>query len=615
MQTRAPHGIQTAFRRWSVSLKHRLITRTPGDRRPTGDGWAAALEQIIADLEGLNGCTERDFLTVGEKLMESRSTARRIASDMTALTELVSGEHSRNASHALTRMLEHSREMDARTERSGQALGDLRALSSRIRLAFAGLRNTVSVFRTLCTLTRIETSRLGSTGAGFGDLAAEVGPLSEIIQSSGEGVLEASTRLDQSIQSTIRSSSDLRARQRRELPALIDGVMDGLKAFEERQQRAVESSARQAAGYESVCDAIDGVVESVQFHDITRQQIEHVVQALRQVRSESESGRGKLDCMSPDARAILALQSSQLAGAAGIFASSIERMEHDLEGISLRMRDMSEAGRTLIGISADDHDSYFLRRESQFAAILEMLASCTAAQAEMQSTAANLDATIGGMRDSVAGIRGIEIRIQRIAINATIRAAHIGSAGNALNAIAGVMERLNIDSGKNTEDAAGTLDAMSEASRRVCGSVESGTSHTRANINEIVGEMQRTIVELHSSSESSFSRANQIAALSGRLAKHIGAVRNGFSAGLLFARVVNHARAELDGIAAQGGQNCLEGIAQTQQLAGLARHYTMQIERDVHESLLGEPAVGAPAEEALGAVLADGDLGENVELF
>src|ERR1700719_511930 len=111
MQMRAPNGIQTAFRRWSVSLKHRLITGTPGDRRPTGDGWAAALERIIADLEGLNGRTERDFLAVGEKLMESRSTARRIASDMTALTELVSGEHSRNASHALTRMLEHSREM------------------------------------------------------------------------------------------------------------------------------------------------------------------------------------------------------------------------------------------------------------------------------------------------------------------------------------------------------------------------------------------------------------------------------------------------------------------------------------------------------------------------
>ena len=71
-------------------------------RRPargqSGSEWQVVVDQVIADLESLNRSTERDFLAVGEKLMEFRSTARQIASDMAALTGLISGEHGRNAS-------------------------------------------------------------------------------------------------------------------------------------------------------------------------------------------------------------------------------------------------------------------------------------------------------------------------------------------------------------------------------------------------------------------------------------------------------------------------------------------------------------------------------------
>src|ERR1035438_3472166 len=305
----ASHGIRTAFRSLSTPLRWTLTALSrPFDSGSAGIGWRTTVEQVVKDLEGLNRSTERDFLAVGEKLIEFRLAARRVASDMAALTELISGVQGRNASHALTRMLEHSLAIDARIEQSGQALGQAHDLSCRIRQAFSGLHNTVSVFRALCTLTQIETSRLGSTGADFGDLAAEVRPLSESIQSSVEGVLEVSSRLDQGIQTAMRSGTELRARQLKELPALIAAVIDSLQSLDERRQRAVELSACQAAQYEAVCGAVDDVVKSVQFHDITRQQIEHVAQALGQLRSAGESGRGSRSSYPPAARAVLALQ-------------------------------------------------------------------------------------------------------------------------------------------------------------------------------------------------------------------------------------------------------------------------------------------------------------------
>ncbi len=517
-------------------------------RVPSGSEWQIAVDQVIADLENLNRSTERDFLAVGEKLMEFRSTARQIASDMAALTELISGEHGRNASTALTKMLEHSRAMDAGIEQSGETLARVHDHAGRIRLAFGGLRNTVAVFRTLCTLTRIETSRLGSSGADFGDLAAEVGPLSESIQASGEGVLEASSRLDQCVQSAIRSASDLRVRQLKELGGLIAGVVDSLGAFEERRRQAVETSAREAAQYEALCNAIDGVVRSVQFHDITRQQVEHVVQALGQLRSAGESAQSGQGSMPAGARAILALQSSQLGGAAELFAASMEGMERDLESIGLRVQEMAKASRTLMGISTEDENSFFLQMEGQFTAILKMLGSCAAAQGEVESTAASLEETISSMQDSVGEIRSIEIRIQRIATNATIRATHIGTAGNALNVIAEVMQRLDLDSNANTEDVAEILAEMRDAAQSV-----SGGAGEDSVPNEVITEMQRAVLGLHTSSECSFSRVNQITALGARLAGEIGAVRNDFSAGLLFAQVADRARGELERLGAQAG--------------------------------------------------------------
>src|SRR6185295_2534498 len=152
-------------------------------------------------------------------------------------------------------------------------------------------------------------------------------------------------------------------------------------------------------------------------------------------------------------------------------------------------------------------NSFFLQMEGQFTAILKMLGSCAAAQGEVESTAAGLEKTISSMQDSTGEIRSIEIRIQRIATNATIRATHIGTSGNALNVIAEVMQRLALDSNANTENVAETLAAMSDAAKSV-----SGIAGADSVPNRVIDEMQRAVLGLHSSSECSFSRVSQIAA-------------------------------------------------------------------------------------------------------
>jgi hypothetical protein len=293
-----------------------------------------------------------------------------------------------------------------------------------------------------------------------------------------------------------------------------------------------------------------------------------------------------------------------------MFAASVARMERELESIAGRALEMTEASRALMGVSTGDQNSFFLRLESQVTAILEMFGFCGAAQQEMELTAASLETTIADMRNAVAGIREIEIRIQRIAINAMIRATHIGPAGNALNTIAEVMQGLALDSDTGAESVAFTLDAMAAAAARV-----SGGSH---GAGELSSEIRHMVLELHSSSECSFSRVNQIAVMGARLGENISAVRNGFSAGRLFAAVVNRVCGELERAGAQAGQGPPDGVAAASEprLERLTERYTMQAERDVHESVAGRaPVTPAPSTAAPPTAPEDGWLGDNVELF
>jgi len=556
---------------------HRLrFFRGPRHEKPSGDD----VRGVISSLEVLNRSTEHDFLAIGRQLSDFQSRARRISLAMQSLTALVSGDQGRQAFHTLTGMIENATRMCAGAENSARALSSVRDLASRIRLSFSRLGDTVSIFRALCPLTRIETSRLGLAGEGVGDLADQVEPLSDSIAASGKGVTEASAGLERCIQSAIRQGVERSTRQVNEVRALIARVMESLEAFEKRQRSAREASVIHAARHAEICSAIEDLVRSIQFHDITRQQIEHVIHALAGMKG------------APEATA-LRLQSSQLAAAGDSFAASIGHIQNDLGSIAGRVREQADAARTLMGFSESERDSFFSQMEAAFARIAEATHSCAAGDSAIATAASELDQTLAAMRASVHEIRSIEIQIQRVALNATIRSTHIGSPGDALSVIANVMHHVALDSNRNTEEVAGILDSIAESAAGI-----SGKSAGELETDGMVQTLRGQISGLHVASQSSFSRVQEISALAAELGDALEQSRDQFRVGAAFADSVARTRAELDrisGLVAPGASADLERFA---------RNYSMQAERDIHESVLHGETTAAPSE-----------LGDNVELF
>lgn len=468
----------------------------------------------------------------------------------------------------------------------------------------------------LGSLTRIETARLGSAGAEFGNLAEEVTALTMNIEASGQGILEAATRVHQSMQSALTRVAGLRASELRDLPSLISEVMTSLASLEDRHRRATEASLRQAEEYQEVSAAIGDLITAIQFHDITRQQIEHVEDALERLRAEFEDrGRVAEASQPPASRLALKLQASQLSNAKEVFASSVGRIEGDLDRIAERVLTMAAASRTLMGSSADEQDSFFLQMESRLTSVSKLMAMCDAAEGETQLALAGLKDAVARMRASVEEVREVEIRIRRIAINATIRAVQIGRVGGALNVLAEVMHGLGLGSTVVTDRIAEALDTIADEAGRLsdepAGAGEPGPGDVSSGI-------EATILELHSSSENSFIRLQQISALSARLGDEIQSVRAGFLAGRIFAEGIQRALRALDQMAGEDGTPIAGDIQAhaDRPLDDFAKHYTMQSERDVHRSVtLGVLPAGPVAPEPPAAASSQEDLGANVELF
>ncbi len=591
-------------------------------RNPAAGGlrrrdWAATLERVVADLDGLNRATERDFLAIGEKLAGFTKTVKTISSELNGLGDQLLGEQGHRASEAFTGALEHARRMLASTEGTAALLGGMRQNAGRVRETLHGFKDTLATFHILGVLTRIETAHLGNSGADFGNLADEVKALAETIQGKIESALETAARLMTPIEAVLGGVSAHLEGSAKDLPRVLAEVLEELEEFRAMQNRTREATLRLEARYSAISEAFNDLIVSIQFHDITRQQVEHVSEALQRLCPASGGAGGRVSRDHADPVALLSLQSMQLADAGAKFAASVATVGDGLERIAANVLEMDGESGALSGLSDDAKNSFFLEMERKCTEIRTALGGCTKTAQAAQSTSNDLSETIGWMEASIEEIRAIEIQIQWMALNASIRADHIGPAGDALGTLAGAMQTLANQCRERSDALTVAVESISQSAEGLSGQLGEARTSQRAVSLDAVGTLA---AELHSASERNFATTRQIAARCQRLREDIAAVRGDFSAGAVFDEAIGRAKDMLSGLGA--GSNFVaprDGEGQPGHgLADLARHYTMQSERDVHAGVTGAAVAETAAmmeEPREFASVEASELGDNVELF
>jgi hypothetical protein len=282
-----------------------------------------------------------------------------------------------------------------------------------------------------------------------------------------------------------------------------------------------------------------------------------------------------------------------------------------------RISKIAVESRDLFNDSGDENDSFLLQMETGCAAILARMSHSADADAAALVTSGSIRETIARMRQSIEEIRKIEIQMFRVAMNARINANHQGRAGDPLDVLADSMGQQAFESRQRSESLIKDLDSMRIAATRLSEQIEPDTPGGSDSHGEYSEVMRTAIAGLHASRERSSARIPQVIACAGRLREDLSATIAGFTAGVLFAEGVSRARTMIDEIGRASGLSP-DGKTPERTLADFPVHYTMQSERDVHESIMATSAgvPGAAARRPPEPKAEDeAELGENVEFF
>lgn len=557
------------------------------------------LRTISDRLETVSNSTEREFLTLGERLQEIVARAHGQRAAIAGLLESTG----QTAGGDIAGVLEEISRRSGEVETAADGVSRFEDLLARVRAVgepLRGLAEAVRTIRVVGMVTRVESARLGGDASGFDALAGEVARLADAIDERSAGILEAVSGVGQLLVRTRQSAAETERRQQAGIDAMTSECTAGLARVEVERRRVAEVSRALEGRWESFACEIGNLVAALQIHDSTRQRLEHVAEALRAAGAghepASESGR------------LIELQTLQLVQARQAFLDAVDGIDSDLDRLRGIIADCARTAGELSGVAATSGSSFAADLERRLEAIAGTISELAESRRSMAAAGAGVGQACTRMSSFVAEIESVAEQLLRLALNAQIQAVHLAGTGVVMEAVA---EGIRASSDTASERARTTGQGLREVEAAADG-MNIACGGTDAEVAEAAALAERVRACASRLEEGAGKSAEVLAAQStesARLAAEIDALR----ASIISVRDAG----EVTGSCI----SALREIAQTtaiarktpgngEVLAEAGRKYTMHAERQAHETFVG---VAAPAAGNGGA--ADSDFGGNVELF
>lgn len=636
------------------------------ENKTASSGASAALSSLVAStaatmralgkrLDSLIQSREAEFLALGARLMEYSTQSSAISESAADLASLCAGDDISRGTAQLEAELEG---LGAASGAGGvdadvQALGRTGDLLASLDQQVGEFGRIIRSLQMLGISTRIESARLGDQGLGFSTLADDVEALAgKIVQDSGM-IAEKSRALATLVHTARTRTAALGQEQAEQARAMGEDIAEAFQTLTALMDKARQVSGSLADRSRAVGGSVAEVVASLQFHDIVRQQVEHVEEALRDmVELAAERACPEASPAAPDGADgaegdgqpgesedcwrdlvgwmadVSELQVSQLGNASQRFGAAVQGLRDGLSGISAQTGDLLADLETITAAGDRGEGTVFARVARSTARVIRAMERSGGQAREIAALIGEVAATVSETSRFVSSIEEVGSEIELIAINASIKAAHTGDQGKALGVLAQAIQRLSVEARDRTRGVADVLRAVADVSREL----EGRAADTRSS----------ELLASYSGSQEKFSA--ELAALDRDLAARMDALARGCRAlGAdvdALARSVDLDRRILPGLDEAGRElgrivaACRKAVpvaddtGRPERLKQLLSRYTMEVERVVHESAFGADAAGprtlrhedeggvelfddgpgAPAGE-------DGENWDNIELF
>jgi hypothetical protein len=547
------------------------------------------LQKLQRGLSDISTSTEGLFLLVGERLMGLQVRAREIAGRTSSISDLLSND---DDSPAVLEDLLTAAQRGAQANQVEVRIREIQQNAKSIHHAIEALSPIANTFYVLGVSTRIESACF-EAGATFLDLAEAVTALSRRIRAQLGNTADSAAALLETASQAAEIVRIVAQKRREDLGPLVRQTSAELVKIKDHRSRISEAAKHLAARFGAVSRAVGDVVIALQSHDIVRQQIEHVVDALRQIEKTDDSESNVLEA----AR----LQAALLDNSRITFESSIRQIIEALAQIELNIEEVADESAHLLGMSETNEGSFFSSVKADLAAILAILESNAAADRLLSGAAGSVQRRISEISQTVADVHAIGGNMQFIALNATIQAVRLGQDGAALKIVAETIRQLAREAECTAETLESRLSAVRDAS-----SVFREETGAGSGWDEQIAQLRERIEALTSIQDEARCDYTRTVELTAGLKRQIQETIAAFGNQNDCLEVLSGATAILRQFSADGAPADRSGMPQ------MAAIYTMHSERAVHRAVCGDDSQIDGFSQA--AALPDpGD--DNVEFF
>jgi ABC-type transporter Mla subunit MlaD len=477
----------------------------------------------------------------------------------------------------------------------------------RAHVPLSGFKRIVKHLHILSISTKIENGRMADEDKSFDLLAENVEQLSTVIASKSEKITQGLASLRASIEETLSKMVAGKESTQKRTQEILDNLVTGLSVLVEKRSSSSAAASKVAHHSEEVSASISEVVSSLQFHDITRQQIEHVADMFEQV--VAEASHGDSDSTIREIMGDIGeLQIDQLGHAKDELVSAIGRVVERLHHIASLLSGISEEVAHLTGFTDKEKLSFMSELNKSISSVVSSFHKNEETGRELAGAVSSVAAMIQELSAFVNDIEEIGSEIKLIALNAQIKAAQVSEGGGALGVLAEAIRTLAGSASDQTVTMTGTLTSVSTAATELA-AIGDEDSRRDGEIGSIESNIKDLRGSLYRSHEDLASLLGELNGAAYGLTHDLEAAVEGITAHIRTNEVIGGVISGLGnlGACAQHADPSERGKT-SKHLLALTSRYTMYQERQIHEAHVHKDEGETRQAREL-------ELGDNVELF
>jgi len=588
------------------------------------DEWRDRLSRPGRDLLELQALTENNFLFIGDQLRDFHLRSGKIAAAAAQVQKALAGEAA----------VEGVRHMQALIERMHSFLDDIHQSSLKnastlrsICTALAGLDTPLQAFqritRTLQIIgitTRIERSEYSDDRSDGTVLSEGLRHLAAMIAGNMLEIINQVAELRALSETALRNESALNSSQSSRARAAIDNARAVFAEQVGKRQQSLQRSDDLAHTSAEISRCVAEVVSSVQFHDITHQQIEHVNHTLgsfcdemaRGEQSVSSVALSTLECVVAEG---CRLQAEQLEHSRSELCSAVRRIIGSLHDLSDAVLAMVEDTRALAGSTRADGSTFFAAVEPAIAAVAAILKENLATASRSSQAVHEVIAASVNMVRLVDEIERFGAEMKVLALNASIESVHVRDGGSALGVIADSIQELAHEALLQTEALSCGLKEITACAESLANIGRGDIAVEGEKVSNLQDDSDFMLQNLRATNHEICTLLETMDADSGKLAGDIVETADMVHVHDEAESLLNRAASVLLEVAGNFSTTAADWkqVRHIPLFQQMQRRYSMQSERKIHRLVLGDESVEESTASEKSAVTSV--FGANVELF